>query len=96
MNKSSQEEVRHFFEFSDDKLREETIQKIRKGRERVTPEIQAILAQFDVYKALHADILALYRGEPQPSTLPQVAASGTDSEFGAASSQASQEPSGND
>ncbi|GAU90316.1 hypothetical protein RvY_02749 [Ramazzottius varieornatus] len=78
-----------------DKLREETIQKIRKGRERVTPEIQAILAQFEVYKTLHADILALYRGEPQPSTLPSVAASTTESEFGGASSQASQ-PSGND
>jgi hypothetical protein len=80
--------------FSDEKQRKEIIQKIRTGRERVTPEIQAISSQYETFKSAYADLMAVLRGDSQPPNFVSDAPSTVDSKYGgsvAASSQASQD-----
>ncbi|XP_055345767.1 uncharacterized protein LOC129593465 [Paramacrobiotus metropolitanus] len=54
-------------EINYDVKKQETLKSIRKARERITPEIQALSAQYKTYKNSYASIVALLRGEPLPN-----------------------------
>lgn len=81
--------------FVDEEKRKETMRNIRKAHDRVTPEIQAMSAQFEAYKNSYASILAVLRGDPPP-VFGGSQSTSLGSEYGgsaATSSQESHEPS---
>ncbi|OQV14555.1 putative YEATS domain-containing protein 4 [Hypsibius exemplaris] len=79
-----------------DKQKRDTVARIRAGKARVTPEIQAISVNYENFKTAYGELMNLLRGEAGSSSQiyasgapPSV--SGTGSEYGGSQAAASQD-----